>query len=93
MEHESYLHQEDRVSSLRCTCGEWKGRNLVDHEGHAEHVVAAAQADALDALAEGIDAYGPPTAHQVRGIAFMVRQGTTVRDWLAAARTDTTKEN
>lgn len=92
MSHEAYLHREDGVSSLRCTCGQWKGRHLVDNAGHATHVVAGAQADALDALAEGIDVHGPVSADQVRGIAVIVRQGTTVRDWLESLSTQP-KEN
>jgi hypothetical protein len=67
----------------------------------ARAVVAAVrpliEADALDALADGAAAYGPPTADQLRGIAFMVRKGrTTVRDWLADDtdfRTPTPEEN
>lgn len=38
--HEPYIHQEDRVSSLLCTCGQWKGRHLVDNAGHTEHVAS-----------------------------------------------------
>jgi hypothetical protein len=54
----------------------------------ARRVVAAVrpliEADALNALADGAAAYGPPSADQIRGIAFMVRQGRKpVRDWLA----------
>lgn len=41
-EHRSYIHQEARESSLRCTCGNWRGRNLVDHDSHAQHVTQAA---------------------------------------------------
>jgi hypothetical protein len=58
-------------------------------EDIARAVVAAVrpliEADALEALADGAAAYGPPTADQLRGIAFMVRKGLKpVRDWLDA---------
>lgn len=55
----------------------------------ARAVVAAVrhliEADAIDAFADAIDAYGPPSAIHTRGVAFVVRQGRmTVRDWLAS---------
>lgn len=40
-EHRSYIHVEARESSLRCTCGTWKGRNLVDLEGFKTHAQQA----------------------------------------------------
>lgn len=39
IEHRLYLHTEYRETSLRCTCGEWMGRNCVDNDGFAEHVL------------------------------------------------------
>jgi hypothetical protein len=39
--HRSYLHTEAGESSLRCTCGNWRGKNCVDVGGFAEHVAAS----------------------------------------------------
>jgi hypothetical protein len=55
----------------------------------AQAIVAAVrpliEAEALEALADGAAAYGPPTADQLRGIAFMVRKGLKpIRAWLDA---------
>lgn len=38
-EHSAYLHTVDGENSLRCTCGRWMGKNCVDNDGHAEHVL------------------------------------------------------
>jgi len=74
---------------------------VINWAPEARAVVAAVrpliEADALEALADGAASYGPPTADQLRGIAFMVRKGLrSVRAWLdadAAALRTTTSEH
>jgi len=39
MTHEPYIHEEAGESSLRCDCGNWRGKHLADMEGHARHVL------------------------------------------------------
>lgn len=39
MTHKAYIHKDAGESSLRCTCGRWQGKNLVDEDGFAEHVL------------------------------------------------------
>lgn len=42
-QHRSYLHIEAGESSLRCDCGNWRGKNLADVQGHADHVKSATE--------------------------------------------------
>jgi hypothetical protein len=42
-EHRLYLHTEYRENSLRCTCGQWMGKNCVDNDGFEEHVRASVE--------------------------------------------------
>jgi hypothetical protein len=44
MPHTAYIHKEAGESSLRCKCGRWKGKSLVDMEGHAQHVLVTSPA-------------------------------------------------
>jgi hypothetical protein len=57
--HEAYIHKFAGESSLRCTCGAWKGRNLVDAEGHQAHaadMLAARPTDTRTTTQEASDA-------------------------------------
>lgn len=44
--HESYIRRWAGESSLECSCGGWRGRHLVDLEGHRAHVRAVEAGDA-----------------------------------------------
>ena len=57
-DHRPFIHKEAGESSLRCTCGEWRGANLVDAEGHQAHaadMLAARPTDTRTTTQEATD--------------------------------------